>query len=110
MANTQFNTRIILRNDSTAKWLENEAQVLLKGEVGIEFLENGSPKMKIGDGVTQWKDLGYFGDEETNVIQVDEVDGETHVETITKSLPEGTTLHKGGINYGRTKFKCAFTT
>ena len=97
MANTQFNTRIILRNDSTAKWLENEAKVLLKGEVGIEFLENGSPKMKIGDGVTQWKDLSYFGGEETHVIQVDEVDGETHVETITKNIPEGTTLHKGDI-------------
>lgn len=97
MATTQFNTRIILRNDSTAKWLENESQVLLKGEVGIEFLENGSPKMKIGDGVTQWKDLSYFGGEETHVIQVNEVDGETHVETITKNIPESTTLNKGDI-------------
>ena len=35
----QLNTRIVLRNDSTAKWLEGKNQVLLKGEVGIEFLE-----------------------------------------------------------------------
>ena len=31
----QFNTRIVLRNDSTAKWLENKSQVLVKGEIGF---------------------------------------------------------------------------
>ena len=45
-------TRIITRNDSTAKWLENSDQVLLKGEMAIEFTESGEPKIKIGDGVT----------------------------------------------------------
>ena len=34
---TELKTRIILRNDSTANWTANEATVLLKGEVGIEF-------------------------------------------------------------------------
>ena len=45
-------SRIVLRNDSTANWLANDTQILLKGEVGIEFLANGKVKMKIGDGVT----------------------------------------------------------
>ena len=46
----ELRTRIVLRNDSTANWLVNESVVLLKGEVGIEFLENGKAKVKIGDG------------------------------------------------------------
>ena len=37
----QLNTRIILRNDSSVNWGVNADQVLLKGEVGIEFLEDG---------------------------------------------------------------------
>lgn len=41
-----LNSRIILRNDSTANWLLNENQVLLKGEVGIEFLASGQPQMR----------------------------------------------------------------
>lgn len=94
---TQFNTRIVLRNDSTSKWLENELQVLLKGEVGIEFLDNGQVKMKIGDGVTTWKELSYFGGEEAHVIEVNAVDGEDHITTISKNVAEGTTLSKGDI-------------
>ena len=75
----QLNTRLILRNDSTANWLLNEEQILLKGEVGIEFLEDGTPKVKIGDGVTPWKDLGYFGeDRETQVYQFSLEENQTH--------------------------------
>ena len=75
----QINTRIILRNDSSFNWAANENVVLLKGEVGIEFLSDESCKVKIGDGVKAWKDLEYFGgeqlfgDDKTIVIN-DEVD------------------------------------
>lgn len=55
-------TRIILRNDSTANWLANSSAVLSRGEVGFEFPESGQAKMKIGDGVTTWSDLPYFGE------------------------------------------------
>lgn len=61
MATTTFNTRIVLRNDSTAKWLENKDQVLLKGELGVEFEADGSVKIKIGDGAKTWEQLEYFG-------------------------------------------------
>lgn len=54
-------TRIILRNDSTANWIANNSAVLLRGEVGIEFPENGAPKIKIGDGISTWADLPYLG-------------------------------------------------
>lgn len=58
---TEFQyTRLVLRNDSSAAWLASKDQILLKGEVGIEFLEDGTPKIKIGDGVKTWEQLGYY--------------------------------------------------
>lgn len=59
-----LNTRIVLRNDSSANWLTNSDQVLLKGEVGIEYLEDGTVKMKVGDGTKTWEELDYFGGED----------------------------------------------
>ena len=53
------NTYIVLRNDTTANWQAHSDQILLKGEVGIEFLPTGEKKVKIGDGVTRWADLEY---------------------------------------------------
>lgn len=66
----ELRTRIVLRNDGAANWLSNESAVLLKGEVGIEFLANGKAKMKIGDGVKTWAQLPYFGGEEAKTFQV----------------------------------------
>lgn len=74
----QLNTRIVLRNDSAAAWNSSTDPILLKGEVGIEFDPSAvtaegikadyKVKMKIGDGVTPWSDLPYFG----NDIEVNE--------------------------------------
>jgi hypothetical protein len=66
-------TRLILRNDVTAKWAD---VVLLKGEAGVEWYQgtgdsNGNqtkdtnetaakPKIKIGDGFTAWSALPYI--------------------------------------------------
>jgi hypothetical protein len=58
MAKT-INTHIVLRNDTSANWQAHSDQVLLKGEIGIEFLPNGEKKFKIGDGVTSWANLEY---------------------------------------------------
>ena len=69
----QLNTRIVLRNDSTGNWTiadVNSDLVLLKGEIGIEYDDNGKVKMKIGDGATNWTALSYFGGEESKVFQV----------------------------------------
>lgn len=69
-------TRIVLRNDSTGNWnaavtnAGDEGVVLIKGEMGIEFVESGRPKIKIGDGVTKWEALPYFGGEEAKTFQV----------------------------------------
>lgn len=53
------NTHIVLRNDTSANWQAHSDQILLKGEIGIEFLPTGEKKFKIGDGVTPWADLEY---------------------------------------------------
>lgn len=70
----QLNTKIVLRNDSTENWTNNKDKVLLKGEVGVEFLPNGATKVKIGDSTTTWENLPYFegatykGDDKTVVM------------------------------------------
>lgn len=91
-----LNTRIILRNDSSANWLINESQKLLKGEVGIEFLADGTVKMKVGDGVKTWAELPYFGGSECNVFDVSPVAGEDHNAAITRVVGS-TKLAKGDI-------------
>lgn len=55
MNNFTLNTKIILRNDTRANW-ESANPVLTKGEMGIE-VDTG--KVKIGDGVKAWAELGY---------------------------------------------------
>lgn len=60
MANKTLNSRIVLRNDSAANWLENKDQVLLKGEVGIEFQDDGSLMIKVGDGTGTWESLSQI--------------------------------------------------
>ena len=45
-----------MRNDVAAKWGESNP-VLLKGEIG---LETDTSKIKVGDGVKHWNELGYF--------------------------------------------------
>lgn len=89
-------TRIVLRNDSSANWLTNESQVLLKGEVGIEFLENGRAKMKIGDGTTAWSALPYFGGEEAHVFEAEIAAGGDHAAAIATEVGE-TILAKGDV-------------
>lgn len=100
MANTTLRTRIVLRNDSTANWLANDSQVLLKGEVGIEFLESGSPKIKIGDGIKTWSELPYFGgDSELRSAKVFQVtaEGDTTDEVAITNAVGATALQTGDL-------------
>lgn len=67
----EIKTRLVVRNDSSANWESvKDTAVLLKGEMGIEFLEDGTPKVRIGDGVTAWGQLPYFGADEAKTFQV----------------------------------------
>ena len=104
--NTRLTTRIILRNDSSTAWLSNKDQILLKGEVGIEFLDNGKVKMKIGDGTSTWEALPYFGGDEGHVFEKTVAKGEIHIGTPASEGVEATgiytvigdtTLNKGDV-------------
>lgn len=61
MSSSILNARLVMLSDTTANWEAAAAGVLLKGEIGIEFTVDGKAKMKIGDGVTPWGELAYFG-------------------------------------------------
>lgn len=50
-------TRIQLRHDTATNWTTANP-ILAEGEAGVETDTN---KMKIGDGVTSWNSLDYFG-------------------------------------------------
>lgn len=58
MAANTLNTRILLRSDTTANW-NDSTLVMLKGEVGIEYLDSGEVKAKAGNGTDVWADLPY---------------------------------------------------
>ena len=66
-------TRILHRNDTTANW-ESINPVLAKGEFGIEWVvesssgTEGSCKVKVGDGVTNWNNLNYFGGDVVKIV------------------------------------------
>ena len=55
-------TKLIIRNDTAANWAaQNPSPTLAKGEVGIEWGTDATPKIKIGNGADTWADLPYFG-------------------------------------------------
>ena len=53
--------QIRLRRDNTQNWYEINP-ILADGEMGIEHLDNGKNKIKIGNGVNTYSELEYFAD------------------------------------------------
>lgn len=84
-------TRILLRNDTAANWEANKTTVLKKGEIGIEIDTN---KMKIGDGVTAYGNLKYFGGEAALNFEVIPTGEETDIQAITAAIGD-TEIHNG---------------
>jgi hypothetical protein len=64
MADNQKITRIVLRHDTSENWV-NLNPVLLRGELAIELTEDGSVKMKVGNGSSKWNDLAHISAEST---------------------------------------------
>lgn len=91
----ELKTRLIMRNDESSNWESvKDTAVLLKGEMGIEFLADGKVKTKIGDGEKTWAELPYFGGDEKNHYEVTPTAGQSHVDAITAAV-NGAELHKG---------------
>lgn len=58
MAEITLNTRLVLRNDTSANWGTNSTKVLLKGEPIIVW-DGTTPKIKIGNGTQTVADLPW---------------------------------------------------
>lgn len=83
----ELNTIITLRQGTTEEW--NRSTVVLKsGEMGLEYREDGSVKIKAGDNEHLWGDLLYIDSdvEEAKVFQVeltaDDVDDIAAIERV----------------------------
>ena len=70
---TVLSTRIILRNDTAASWLEHNP-ILLPGELGIEW---DTGLFKIGNGTNKYKDLPYAGAPNASGSAILDADGYT---------------------------------
>lgn len=96
----ELKTIITLRQGTTAEW--NDSKIILKqGEVGLEYLANGSVKMKAGDDEHLWSELPYMGSDvqAANVFQVElaenEIDDIAAIEA--KVLEEGVSKQNGDV-------------
>lgn len=92
MAEHTITGKILLRNDTAAKWT-SENPVLSKGELGIEIDTN---KFKIGDGAKTWTQLSYAG----TVVAASSTNG--HI-TIDGTDTTVYTLPTGGSSIGGVK-------
>ena len=70
---TVLSTKIILRNDTAASWLEHNP-ILLPGEFGIEW---DTGLFKIGNGTSKYKDLPYAGAPSASGSAILDADGYT---------------------------------
>lgn len=89
-------TKLVHRNDTTANWELHKDKVLLKGETGVEFMANGKVRVKIGDGVTAWENLPYFGGSEEHFYSAELTAGQTHEQAIAAAV-NGAELNAGDI-------------
>lgn len=96
----ELNTIITLRQGTTAEW-NNSTVVLQQGEMGLEYLVDGSVKIKAGDGEKLWSALPYIGSDikSTNIFQVeltgDEMDDIAAIEA--KVAEENVTKQDGDV-------------
>lgn len=67
MLNIDLNARIKHKRDSAINWSTNNP-VLLKGECIIVDMDNGSVRIKIGDGINNFISLPYADDDLRNII------------------------------------------
>lgn len=67
MPNVDLNVRIKHKRDLETNWSTNNP-VLLKGECVIVDMNDGSVRIKIGDGVNNFTSLTYADDDLRNII------------------------------------------
>ena len=58
---SELNAILRNRSDTEENWNTNSTVILAQGEIGVVFTESEGTKIKIGDGVTSFAQLPYFG-------------------------------------------------
>lgn len=103
----ELNTIIVLRQGTTAEWAVSTV-VLKEGEMGLEYLTDGSVKIKAGNGEHLWGDLKYIGSDvkDANVFQVelgaDDTDDIAAIEA--KVAAEGAEKQNGDVAIVKSTF------
>lgn len=87
MAEKTINTRVKLLYKTHAEWeLIKDSFIPFQGEACFELFEDGSVKLKVGDGTKKLSELDYFGSEleyqGAQVFQVEAADNQTNEEAI----------------------------
>lgn len=84
MAEITLNTRLVLRNDTSANWGTNGTKVLLKGEPIIVW-DGTTPKIKIGDGTKTVADLpwAFINSSDAQSLITAEIDKLNWVKNVT---------------------------
>ena len=96
----ELKTIITLRQGTTAEWAASSV-ILKQGEAGLEYLADGSVKIKAGDNEHLWADLPYIGSDvkAANVFQVEL--GESELDDIAaieaKVAEEGAKKQDGDV-------------
>lgn len=103
----ELNTIITLRQGTTAEW-ESSDVVLKSGEMGLEYREDGSVKIKAGDDEHLWGDLSYIGSDvkSANVFQVElgENDTDDIAAIEAKVAAEGAEKQNGDVAIVKSTF------
>lgn len=101
MANKTVEARLALYSNTTANWSGSTA-VLMKGEVGIEFTTDSKTKIKVGDGVHTWSQLGYIDADTTAQILT--------ITTKLATIAENATYVQSSATNGKIKINGVDTT
>lgn len=88
MAEITLNTRLVLRNDTSANWGTNGTKVLLKGEPIIVW-DGTTPKIKIGDGAQTVANLpwAFINSSDAQSLITTEIEKLNWVKNVTFSEP-----------------------
>ena len=103
----ELNTIITLRQGTTEEWANSTLKLRI-GEMGLEYLTDGSVKIKAGDGEHLWSDLSYIGSDvkSANVFQVElsenDIDDITAIEA--KVIAENAEKQNGDVAIVKSTF------
>ena len=103
----ELKTIITLRQGTTTEWADSEV-ILKAGEMGLEYLADGTVKIKAGDDEHSWSELPYVGSDvkAANVFQVelsaDDIDDIAAIEA--KVEAEGAKKQNGDVAIVKSTF------